>query len=134
MATTSSYASTPRIGSGLVTGVAETSLTAPSVTASVFVSGTNGSRIHRIDIIAVANTSAGMVNLFWYDGTNYRLWRSVDVDAITVAAGTPPFQTTLIFPEGIPMPPSGGGTLFDELIATSYTGDDFVVTAYGGDL
>lgn len=133
MATTNSFASTPRIGAGRA-ATADTSLTAPAAVASVFIGGTSGSLIHRIDICALATTTAGMVNLFWYDGTNYRLFKSIDVDAITVAAGTPPFQATLLFPEGLPVPSSSGGTLYDELVATTYNGDDFDIIAFGGDL
>jgi hypothetical protein len=133
MSTTNAFASVPRIGIARITA-AETSFTAPAVVVSAFISGAGGSRIQRIDINALMTTTAGMVNLFWYDGTSYRLFKSVDVDAIIVAAGTPPFQISLIFPEGIPVPSSSGGTLFDELVAATYTGDDFDVIVYGGDL
>ena len=129
MATTPSFAATPRISAGRAT-TAETSLSAPTGAVAVFAAAAGGSRIHRIDIIALATTTAGMVNLFWYDGSNYRLWKSIDVDAITVAAGTPPFQITLLFPDGLPVPGTGFATLY----AATYTGEDFDVVAYGGDL
>jgi hypothetical protein len=130
MSTTPSFASTPRISVGRPT-TAETSLSAPTQAVLVFTAGAAGSRIHRIDITALATTTAGMVNLFWYDGSNYRLWKSIKVDAITVAAGTAPFQVSLVFPEGVPVP---GTTGFTALFAATYTGDDFDVVAYGGDL
>lgn len=134
MASTNNFAATPRIGCALVT-LASTDLTTPANPVSVFVAGTSGSVINRIDICgAGASTTAGSIQLFWYDGTNYRIWKSVDVDAVTVAAGTPPFQATLLFPEGLPVPSSSGGTLFDELRASSYVAEAFVITAYGGDL
>lgn len=132
MATSPVFTATPRISAGQITAGADTSFTSPTTNGvQVFQAAAGGSRLHRIDIVALMTTTPGMINLFWYDGTNYRLWKSVDVDAITVGAGTPPFQATLIFPEGIPMP---GGSGFDRLYASSYTGDDFNVIAYGGDL
>jgi hypothetical protein len=132
MASAPVFTGTPRISIGQITAAADTSFTSPTTNGViVFQAAAGGSRLHRIDICALMTTTAGMINLFWYDGSNYRAWKSVKVDAITVAAGTAPFQATLLFPEGIPVP---GGSGFDRLYASSYTGDDFNVIAYGGDL
>ena len=129
MSATPSFTSTPRIGSALISA-ASTNLATPTAVA-VFTAAAGGSRIHRIDICAQTTTTAGLIHLFWYDGSNYRIWKSIDVDAITLAAGTPPFQATLLFPEGIPVP---GTTGFTALYAATHVAEAFVVTAYGGDL
>lgn len=128
MANIPNWTSTPRIGAGLISS-ASTNLASPTAVL-IFTAAAGGSRIHRIDICAQATTNAGMVHLFWYDGSNYRIWKSIDVDAITLAAGTPPFQVSLLFPEGLPVP----GTGFNALYAATHVAEAFVVTAYGGDL
>jgi len=131
MATTNAFAATPHIESNIAT-VAETGLTAPASAVLCFTAAAGGSRIHRIDIQQVAATAAGnIMNLFWYDGSNYRLWQSVKMDTVAaVSATAPPARATLLFPDGIPVP----GTGLNRLYAATYSGDDAVVTVYGGDL
>lgn len=133
MSATNAFASTPRIGCARVTA-ASTNLQTPGAPVQLFVAGANGSVLQRISIIAGQTTTAGMIHFFWYDGTNYRYWKSVKVDAITVAAGTAPFQSELLFPEGVPMPSSSGGTLFDELVVATHVAETFDIIAFGGDL
>lgn len=94
MATTAQYASTPKIGSALLT-TADTSLTAPTTVGTVFTAGTNGSRIDYIDIQGVATTTATIVNLFIFDGTNHFLYNQVPVQAITASNTAPAFQATV---------------------------------------
>lgn len=48
--------------------------------------GSNGSKVQRIDISATGTTTAGVVRLFVYDGSAYRLWREILVSAITPSA------------------------------------------------
>lgn len=132
MSATPNLAATPRISVGRAT-TAETSLSAPTNAVLVFTAGASGSRLHRIDIQQIAATAGGnLINLFWYDGSNYRLWQSVKMDTVAaVSATVPPSRSTLLFPEGIPMPGTAG---FTALYAATYTGDDADITAYGGDL
>ena len=84
MATAAQFASTPVIGSGLLT-TADTSLTSPSTVQTIIPAGANGTRIDNIEIIGVANTVAGIVNLFLYNGTTYSLWTQIPVVANTVS-------------------------------------------------
>jgi diphthamide biosynthesis methyltransferase len=78
MSTTAQYASTPVFGAALLT-TADTSLTAPTTVGTVLTAGSNGTRIDYIDIQGVANTVAGIVNLFIYDGTNYHLCQKIQL-------------------------------------------------------
>jgi hypothetical protein len=94
MATSAQYASTPKIGSALLT-TADTSLTAPSTVGTVFTAGTSGSRIDYIDVQGVATTSAGLVNLFIFDGTNYFLYTQVPIQAITSSTTVPAFTAVI---------------------------------------
>ena len=94
MATTAQYANTPRVGSANLT-TADTSLTAPTTVGTVLTAGASGTRIDYIDIQGVATTTACLVNLFIYDGTNYILWTQVPVIAVTSSTTAPAFQATL---------------------------------------
>lgn len=88
MATTPQYAATPKVGSCLLS-VADTSLTAPTTFGTAFTFGASGSRIDYIDVQAVGNTTAAIVNLFIHDGTTYSLWQQIPIPASTVSATAP---------------------------------------------
>lgn len=94
MAASAQYAATPKVGSALLT-TADTSLTAPTTVGTVITAGASGTRIDYIDVQGVATTSAGIVNLFVFDGTTYSLWAQVPVIAITSSTTAPAFQATL---------------------------------------
>ncbi len=94
MATSAQYAAVPKIGAALLT-TADTSLTAPTTVGTVVTAGSSGTRIDYIDIQGVAPTLSGLVNLFIYDGTNYRLWAQVPVLPITSSTTAPAFAATL---------------------------------------
>jgi len=132
MATSAQYAATPRVGSATLT-TADTSLTAPTTVGTILTAGASGTRIDYIDIQGVATTSAGLINLFIFDGTNYILWNQVPVIAITSSTTAPAFQATLssnvnanIMPLIIPT-----GHSLRATTSTSQTG--IRVTALGGD-
>lgn len=94
MAASAQYAATPKVGSALLT-TADTSLTAPTTVGTVITAGASGTRIDYIDVQGVATTSAGIVNLFVFDGTTYSLWAQVPVIAVTSSTTAPAFQATL---------------------------------------
>ena len=94
MATSAQYASTPKIGSALLT-TADTSLTAPSTVGTVLTAGASGSRVDYIDVQGVATTVASIVNLFIYDGTNYFLYTQIPVQAITSSTTALAFSTSI---------------------------------------
>lgn len=94
MGTSAQYAAVPRVGSANLT-TADTSLTAPTTVGTILTAGSSGTRIDYIDIQAVATTTASIINLFIFDGTNYILWTQVPVIAITSSTTAPAFQATL---------------------------------------
>lgn len=94
MSTSAQYASTPNIGSALLT-TADTSLTAPTTVGTILTAGASGSRIDYINLQGVATTTTGIINLFVYDGSTYALWAQVPVVAITSSTTANAWQATL---------------------------------------
>ena len=60
--------------------------------ASLYTAGSAGSQISRVEAKATGTTTAGMVRLFVYDGTNTRLWQEISVTAVTPGASTQSFS------------------------------------------
>lgn len=111
-----SAANTARDGSGTIVDV---------VTA-----GTDGTRIDEISIEATGTTTAGVVRLFLYDGTNTRLFREVLVTAITPSTSIKVFEALLTFLKGLHLP--AGATW--KLKAATHNAETFNVFVRGGDL
>lgn len=132
MATSAQYASTPKIGSALLT-TADTSLTAPTTVGTVFTAGASGSRIDYIDIQGVATTSAGIVNLFIFDGTNYFLYIQVPVIPITSSTTAVAFSSVLSSNGNANILPINLPTGFSLRATTSTAQTGIRVTASGGD-
>lgn len=132
MASAAQYASTPKVGSALLT-TADTSLTAPTTVGTVFTAGASGSRIDYIEIQGVATTSAGLVNLFIYDGTNYFLWQQVPILAITSSTTAPAFSANLSSNGNANVMPLCIPTGYSLRATTSVAQTGIRVIAYGGD-
>ena len=49
----------------------------------VYTAGANGSRVDKVILQGIGTTAAGVIRLFYYDGTNYRLFFEQLVSAIT---------------------------------------------------
>lgn len=94
MAVSAQYASTIRSAAAQVTA-ANTSRDGTGTIVTVLTAGSSGTRIDDITIQAAVTTTAGMVRLFVHDGTNFRLYREIQVDANTVSATNPGFNTQL---------------------------------------
>jgi hypothetical protein len=106
MASAPIFAGTPKQGSATISS-ADTSYSAPATTATIMSGGTSGSRIERARVCATGTTAAGVVNLWIFDGTNYRLIRSLLVTASTTVApwgtdgaGLVTFEGGLMIPNG----------------------------------
>ena len=132
MSTSAQYASTPKIGSALLT-TADTSLTAPTTVGTVFTAGASGSRIDYIDIQGVATTVASNINLFIFDGTNYFLYTQVPVIAITSSTTAVAFSATLSTNSNSNILPINLPTGYSLRATTSVTQTGIRVTASGGD-
>lgn len=132
MATSAQYAATPRIGSATLT-TADTSLTAPTTVGTVLTAGSSGTRIDYIDIQGVATTTAGLINLFIFDGTNYILWSQVPVVAVTSSTTAPAFQATLSSNVNANLMPLILPTGHSLRATTTISQTGIRVTAQGGD-
>lgn len=73
------------INSGVVQiATGDTSLTAPTNFGELYVPSTpGGSSVTRVDFKAAGTTTAGMVRIFIYDGSAFRLIAEISVTAIT---------------------------------------------------
>lgn len=131
MATTAQYASTPAVGTALLT-TADTSLTAPTTVGTVLTAGASGSRIDYIDIQGVATTNAGLVNLFLFDGTTYHLWQQVPIQAVTSSTTVPAFTTTLSSNANANIMPLCIPTGWSLRATTSVAQTGIKLIAYGG--
>jgi hypothetical protein len=132
MSTSAQYASTPKIGSALLT-TADTSLTAPSTVGTVFTAGSSGSRIDYIEVQGVATTVASNVNLFIYDGSTYILYAQVPVFAITSSTTAVAFQALISSNTQPNLLPINLPTGYSLRATTSVTQTGVRVTASGGD-
>lgn len=133
MATAPAYAATPHAASALITGT-ETDLAVPTAAVSVFVGGTNGSKIEEIVVESyyttlVSSTSAGLVYLWLYNGTTYFVWDVLTVTAVTASTTTPGFRLSKPYNNLFVM---NGWTLYaGQSVAANAA--HLLVTAMGGD-
>ena len=132
MSTTAQYASTPKFGSAVLT-TADTSLTAPSTVGTIVSAGASGTRIDYIEVMGVATTVAGLINLFVFDGTNYILWQQIPVQAITTATTTPSYTAAISSNGNANVMPLTLPTGYSLRATTTVAQTGVRVTAYGGD-
>jgi len=83
----------------------------------------NGTLIQRIEVIATGITTAGMVRLFLFDGTNNRLYVEIAVTAITPSGTVAAFSASLTPQPALPLK-SGW-----KLKAAPHNGETFNVMA-----
>lgn len=131
MATTAQYASTPQVGSALLT-TADTSLTAPTTVGTVLTAGASGSRIDYIEVMGVATTVASLINLFIYDGSTYSLWQQIPVQAVTTSTTTPSYTATISSNGNANIMPLTLPTGYSLRATTTVTQTGVRVIAYGG--
>ena len=130
MAAAPAYASTPVLWSGLVPSTNDTSWTAPTHVTTLGSAGSNGTKITEVDVIDAGTESAGLVNLFLYDGTNYHLHESVLLTALNLSTIIPPAKTSFYY-DNVVLP--SGWSL---VCSTTVAGNESVVSvnAYGASL
>jgi len=97
----------------------------------VFTGAADGSRISYIRIMATSTTTAGMIRLYVYDGTNTRLWDEVMVNALTPSATVLGFRATIASP--IPGEPLLVLKSTHVLRASTHNAESFDVSAVAGD-
>lgn len=77
--------------------VANTNRDGTGTVATILAGVALGRYIRKITVKAVATSTAGMVRLYFYDGTNTRLIREVAVSAITASASVKTFEEEILF-------------------------------------
>lgn len=92
MATSPSFAATPRIGNVSI-ATADSSYTAPTSVGTLITGGTNGTRIAEIVVKCAATSSAAIVRIFLHDGSTYWLFDEVTIAA---ASASSTVQTTRV--------------------------------------
>lgn len=129
MASSPAFAATVNVGSGLVPGTADTSLTAPTNVTTIFTAGSNGSKIEEIICQGVGTTVAGIVNVFRHDGSTYHLIDQFIINAITSSTTAAAFRLTKTYANLVL---ESGDTL---RVTVTVAGDVSLlkVTALGGD-
>jgi len=95
--------------------------------------GASGTRIDYIEVMGVATTVAGLINLFVYDGTNYILWQQIPVQAITTATTTPSYTAAISSNGNANVMPLTLPTGYSLRATTTVAQTGVRVTAYGGD-
>lgn len=127
MASAPAYASTPRTAFGRG-NTANTNRDGTGTIVDILTGVAAGTRIERVRVKAEVTTTAGMIRIYLYDGTNYRLYTEIVVSAVTVAASTPAFEAEIVTPDLI-LPSSSYKLAF-----STHNAEMFVVWAHGGDL
>lgn len=119
----------PHIGK-VVISTANTHLDGTGTLGTLIIGTTNGTRISRITIQALGTTTAGMIRIFVKDGTNYFLWKEIQVLATTPSATVKAFNYTLeLFGEMAIVLPYGYS-----LEVSTELAESFAITCKGGDL
>lgn len=124
MSASPEFASTPRC-SAVSIGTANTNRDGTGTIGTVFTAGANGSRVDYVEIVAVGTTTAGVVRLYIYDGSNYFLLREVLVSALTPSTTVAVFSAIIALDRVLP---SGYS-----LRASTHNAETFKVTGFGGD-
>jgi len=129
--TTPIFVIVPRIGMVRMS-TANTGRDGSGTLNDVITGGTNGTRVDRIIITATSTTTAGMVRLFIYDGTNNRFWREVSVTAATPSGTVQAFTYTVTSPD-LQNPLLVLPSTSHVLRAAPHNNETFDVIALGGD-
>jgi hypothetical protein len=127
MATTPKFTSTVRYG-GVVVSAANTNRDGTGTIVDVMTGVAAGTKIFEVIVQATVTTTAGMIRLYYYDGTNTRLIDEITVSATTVSASVPAARTVRTYDNLV----LAGAT--HKLQASTHNAEAHHVTAYGGDL
>jgi len=119
------FSQTPRLALVQIS-TANTNRDGTGTVVDVITGATNGTRIDRITIAATGTTTAGMIRLYLYDGTNTRLWQEAPVTAAIPSGTVQVFRyvlssQALILPNGY------------KIRASTHNAETFNVFAEGGD-
>lgn len=89
------FVATPMEWHGRITA-ANTNRDGTGTLVTLATGAANGSRIDRINIVAIVTTTAGMIRFFLDDATNVRAWKEIAVTAITPSASVAAFSNEIV--------------------------------------
>jgi hypothetical protein len=128
MATSPNFVLTPQMFRARATA-ANTARDGSGTIVDIVPTGSGARKIERVEIVAEGTTADGMVRLFIFNGTDYRLWREVQVNAIT------PSGTTRAFTAKIDLSFAGEILILEathKLGFAPHNAETFVAHAFGG--
>src|SRR5664279_1053356 len=103
MATDPAFAATVSLGGALLGASAETDTLTPQQSSVIVTAGSNGTKIEEVVVQAaktstlVATTANGLVYLFLYDGSTYRLFDTIAVVATVASTTVAPFRANKLY-------------------------------------
>lgn len=130
MAASPTFATTPRLAVVQVT-TANTARDGSGSPTDVITGVAAGTIIEKIRIQSTVTVTAGVVRIFVYDGSNYRLLKEVMVTATTPSTSVEAWSWTLLFQgaDKIVLPSASW-----KIAATTHNTETFNVFAFGEDL
>ena len=118
------------IGAGTVPSTDDGSLTAPSYTTTILTAASGGTKIEQIRITQVTTTSsAGLVNLFLYDGSTYHLFDQYAFSTLTLSSSVRLTPVDLYYANLV----SSSGWSLRASVSVPGGVSAFKVLAFGGD-
>jgi hypothetical protein len=127
MATQPAFATVPRIGSAQVSA-ANTNRDGTGTIVTVITGVAAGTRIAEVVVEATVTTTAGMVRLYLFDGTNTRLFDEVAIAAATPSASVKTTRVSTVYTNLI-LPSASW-----QLRASTHNAEAINVIALGADL
>lgn len=127
MATQPAFATVPRIGSAQVSA-ANTNRDGTGTIVTVITGVAAGTRIAEVVVEATVATTAGMVRLYLFDGTNTRLFDEVAIAAATPSASVRTTRVSTVYTNLI-LPSASW-----QLRASTHNAEAINVIALGADL
>jgi hypothetical protein len=127
MADNPAFAVTPRVAAVNI-ATANTNRDGTGTIATLITGAATGTRIAEIVVQARVTTTAGMVRLFLYDGTTYRLFDEIGIAAATVSASVKATRVSTLY-NNLLLPSASWS-----LVVSTHNAESMDVTALGADL
>ena len=129
MSSTPSFAVTPRVGSAAVSSSADNSWTTFTNAVDILTGVASGTKIEEVVIQGLGVTTAGVLNIIYYDGTTNHLFDQVLITAVSGTSTAITFRAVRQYSNLI-LPSSSA-----KLRASSMVASQLIrVTAFGADL
>ena len=127
MADSPAFAVTPRLASVNI-ATANTNRDGSGTVATLIQGASTGTRVAEVVVQARVTTTAGMVRVFLYDGTTYRLFDEISVAAATVSASVKGTRVSTTY-NNLILPSAAWS-----IVVATHNAESIDVTAFGADL